>query len=60
MKTKKKSSKSRNWTAIHAHFRSGAGLHKKTKRKFSKEACRGKVDQDEEDFSEWDDFEDGF
>lgn len=40
MKVKK--IKTRNWIAVKAHFRSGAGAHKDKKKEKSKNACRGK------------------
>lgn len=38
---KLKRAKVRNWLAVHAHFRTGAGRHTDKKKKQSKEACRG-------------------
>ena len=35
--------KVRNWLAIHAHLRSGAGNHGDAKKQRSKTLCRGKV-----------------
>ena len=35
--------KSRNWIAIAAHFRTGAGSHGNKKKARSKTACRGKI-----------------
>ncbi len=40
---KKKITLPRNWYAVHAHFRSGAGCHIDKKKQNSKRACRGKV-----------------
>ncbi len=49
-KAKKKNSSSntgerrvRNWLAVRAHFKSGAGSHGDKKKKNSKNACRGRV-----------------
>jgi hypothetical protein len=33
----------RNWLAVRAHFKSGAGSHGDNKKKKNKSACRGKV-----------------
>ena len=46
-KSKKNTSKAqerraRNWLAVHAFQRSGAGRHKDKKKAASKKACRGK------------------
>jgi hypothetical protein len=35
--------KSRNWLAVNAFQRSGAGRHKDRRKEASKRACRGKV-----------------
>ena len=35
--------KRRNWIAVAAHFRGGAGGHKDRKKAANKKACRGKV-----------------
>lgn len=35
--------KSRNWLAVHAHFRTGAGNHGDKRKQASKNACRGRV-----------------
>tara|TARA_B100000579_G_C22847650_1_gene865358 strand:+ start:3335 stop:3502 length:168 start_codon:yes stop_codon:yes gene_type:complete len=35
--------KERNWLAIHAHFKTGAGSHGDKKKQDSKKKCRGKV-----------------
>jgi hypothetical protein len=44
MKKKKTNLKSpRNWLAVHAHFRTGAGNHGDKKKEASKSACRGKA-----------------
>ena len=40
---KKKQPKERNWIAIHAFQRSGAGAHTDKKKKRNKRACRGKI-----------------
>lgn len=40
---KKNEIKRRNWIAVAAHFRSGAGGHKDRKKAANKKACRGKV-----------------
>jgi len=37
--------KVRNWLAVHAHFRTGAGKHKDRKREASRKACRGPVSE---------------
>lgn len=58
MKKEKKRTKIRNWTAVHAHFRGGAGTHKKTKKKFSKEACRQKINCKEYYSDEGEEFDD--
>ena len=42
---KKKQPKERNWLAVHAFQRSGAGAHTDKKKKRNKRACRGKVKQ---------------
>ena len=42
-KKKTKQPKPRNWLAVHAFQRSGAGRHKDKKKAASKNACRGKV-----------------
>jgi hypothetical protein len=34
--------KARNWIAVHAHFKTGAGHHGDKKKKNNKAACRGK------------------
>ena len=46
---KKNSSKAqerrqRNWLAVRAHFKTGAGSHGDEKKKKNKNACRGKVE----------------
>ena len=33
----------RNWLAVQAHFKTGAGSHGDKKKKSSKNACRGKI-----------------
>ena len=44
MKNKKNKVKApRNWLAVHAHFRTGAGYHGDRKKESSKRACREKV-----------------
>jgi hypothetical protein len=43
MKSKKKKQSKRNWLAVHAFQRSGAGHHGDKKKENSKKACRGKV-----------------
>ena len=47
MSKKKKSQpqtpKTRNWGAVAAHFKSGAGSHGDKKKKLNKNACRGRV-----------------
>ena len=40
---KPKAPKIRNWTAVAAHFKTGAGSHGDKKKKNSKKACRGRV-----------------
>ena len=42
-KAKKKVVKARNWIAVAAYLRSGAGKHKDKKKESSKQKCRGKV-----------------
>jgi hypothetical protein len=42
MSKKNKVPKKRNWLAVHAFQRSGAGHHGDKKKKASKGACRGK------------------
>ena len=42
---KNKQPKERNWLAVHAFQRSGAGVHTDKKKKRNKRACRGKVKQ---------------
>jgi hypothetical protein len=34
----------RNWLAVQAHFKTGAGSHGCKKKSDSKKACRGRVD----------------
>ena len=41
-KSKYKIPKTRNWLAVHVHFKSGAGHHSDKKKQQSKKACRGK------------------
>jgi hypothetical protein len=41
-KTQPQTPKTRNWGAVAAHFKSGAGSHGDNKKKQSKNACRGK------------------
>ena len=43
MSKKKKSPKPRNWLAVRAFQRGGAGSHGDERKKRSKNACRGKV-----------------
>ena len=45
-KNKGKKIKERNWIAVAAHFRSGAGTHKDKKKESSKKACRKKPKED--------------
>ena len=45
-KSKKKEIKKRNWLAVLAHFKTGAGSHKDKKKERSKKKCRGKVKED--------------
>tara|TARA_A100001391_G_C4827246_1_gene213001 strand:+ start:140 stop:289 length:150 start_codon:yes stop_codon:yes gene_type:complete len=40
MKNKKKKTLPRNWFAVHAHNRTGAGNHGDKKKEQSKKACR--------------------
>lgn len=42
MAKKQKQLKERNWIAVQAHFRTGAGSHGDKKKKNNKAACRGK------------------
>jgi hypothetical protein len=44
-KHKKKNNNGRNWLAVHAHFKTGAGDHGDKKKHKNKKACRGKVTQ---------------
>ena len=39
----------RNWTAIHAHFRTGAGKHKNQGSRRNRGLARGRVELDEYD-----------
>jgi len=41
--SKKKTRPPRNWFAVAAHFKSGAGKHVDRKKRANKRACRGKV-----------------
>jgi len=47
-KQKGKKIKTRNWLAVQAHFRTGAGSHKDKKKEDSKKACRDKDRWDKE------------
>ena len=38
---KKKTPKTRNWIAVHAHQRGGAGSHGDKRKEESRNACRG-------------------
>ena len=40
-----KKAKTRNWLAVRAYLRSGAGKHPDKKKKANKNACRGRVQQ---------------
>ena len=40
---KKKIYKPRNWFAVAAHFKTGAGKHTDRKKQANKHACRGKI-----------------
>ena len=42
-KNKRKTPKIRNWTAVAAHFMTGAGKHKDRKKAADKRACRERV-----------------
>ena len=42
-KQKSKKIKVRNWIAVRAFQRTGAGFHKDKKKEASKKACRGRV-----------------
>ena len=42
-KNGKKKVKKRNWLAVLAHFRTGAGKHKDKKKERNKKICRGKI-----------------
>jgi hypothetical protein len=42
-KNKTKKIKTRNWVAVAAHFKTGAGTHKDKKKEQSKNKCRGKI-----------------
>lgn len=41
-KKKQEKAKSRDWLAVHAHFRTGAGHHGDKRKEKSKRACRGR------------------
>ena len=41
-KKKRQQAKSRNWLAVRAHLRGGAGTHKNKKKEMNRRACRGK------------------
>jgi hypothetical protein len=41
-KKKRQQAKSRNWLAVRAHLRGGAGTHKNKKKEKNRRACRGK------------------
>ena len=43
MARKRKKKKPRNWLAVRAFLRGGAGLHKDKKKAANKKACRGKI-----------------
>ena len=45
---KNKQPKERNWIAVHAFQRSGAGAHTDKKKKRNKRACRGKIKYENE------------
>ena len=45
-KNKSKKPKERNWIAVAAHFRSGAGSHKDRKKEANRKACRGRFKTD--------------
>ena len=45
-KRKTKKPKIRNWIAVAAHFKTGAGSHKDKKKQKNKYACRGKLKHD--------------
>ena len=50
-------SRSRNWLAIHAHFRTGAGSHGDDAKDAQRDACRGRFDPrdfEEDDIEEED------
>jgi hypothetical protein len=40
---KSQKKKPRNWLAVHAHFKSGAGVHQNKKKENSRRVCREKV-----------------
>ena len=42
-KNKGKETKYRNWVAVAAHFKTGAGTHKDKKKEQSKNKCREKI-----------------
>jgi hypothetical protein len=48
MNAKRKPKKPRNWTAVHAHFRTGAGRHGDGRKEASRKACRGRVRREAE------------
>jgi hypothetical protein len=45
-KKRKKKKKMRNWIAVHAHFKTGAGNHGDQKKAENKAACRGPQNPD--------------
>ena len=46
-KKKNKTLKTRNWLAVHAFQRSGAGKHIDKKKKTNKNPCRGRINENE-------------
>ncbi len=45
--------KPRNWTAVHAHFRTGAGNHGDAQKADSRARCRGRINFDDIDEIEY-------
>ena len=45
-KRRTKKIKYRNWMAVAAHFKTGAGKHKDKRKERSKKACRGKIKEE--------------
>jgi len=45
-KRKKPAPRGRNWLAVHAHFKSGAGSHGDKKKEQSRKKCRNTVKEE--------------